>query len=237
MFDVQQLHQIVSRVIENKEKSCFLHANAYLIELANSKHKWLIDFFNEDDKYIMCDGSGVQLAAKVLRLPVPVKIPYNLWAWEFFTFLSKNRYSIFFLGADKETISLAVQKISLRVPNLKIAGFYHGYFEKDSEDNDRIVRLINDSFPNVLFVGFGMPTQELWVKNNYKNLRLNAIFTCGGAFDFFAEKKPVAPLFFRKFYIEWFFRFLLEPTRLFERAIMVNFRFLIVIIKTKIRGI
>ena len=227
-FDVSGLHSRIKETIESGRKKVFLHANARLIELANTNQKWLVAFFNEEDKYIMCDGSGVQLAALIYRKVVPVKIPYNVWLWFFFKFAAQHKFGIYLLGADQETIARAAKNAVSHSPDLLLKGYRNGYFDKEvnSKENQSVISSINDSNCDILIVGFGMPIQEKWIKDNIKSLNVKAIFTCGGAFDFISGNKAIAPLVFRNLHLEWLFRFFLEPFRLFERAIVSNLRFI-----------
>jgi N-acetylglucosaminyldiphosphoundecaprenol N-acetyl-beta-D-mannosaminyltransferase len=231
LFTVETLHQTIKNCIEGKSKTLFLHANANLIELANHKEKWLVDFFNKSGTYVMCDGAGVQLAARITHQPIPEKIPYNIWIWDFIKFVASHRFRVFFLGSDQENISKAVSNLRKYEPSLIIAGYHHGYFEKNtnSVQNQEILRFIKDAKADIILVGFGMPIQEKWVKENQENIDCNTIFTCGGAFDFISGKNSVAPYIFRKLYLEWLYRFMLEPIRLFGRAFISNLRFLKII--------
>lgn len=228
LFTVESLHNTIKHTIEGKRKNVFLHANARLIELASTKGPWLVEFFNRRTNYVMCDGAGVQLAAKLTKQTVPLKIPYNTWFWEFMEFVVAHKYSIYFLGAAPETITKAVENVRKFKSSINIAGYHHGYFNKEinSSENRHIIETISVLKPNILLVGFGMPIQEKWVKENYDSLHCHAIFTCGGAFDFISGKNRVAPYFFRKFYLEWVFRFFLEPARLFSRVTSSNLTFL-----------
>ncbi|HEY0655295.1 MAG TPA: WecB/TagA/CpsF family glycosyltransferase [Chryseosolibacter sp.] len=233
LLTVSQLHHKVQEVIKENKQQLFLHANAHLIQLANYEAPWLQSFFRDEVSYVMCDGSGIQLAARLLNLPIPVKIAYNVWIWTFARFLAQKGFTIFFLGADEITINKTVEQLARVEPTLRIVGASHGYFNKDksSRENQDIIQKINAANPDVLMVGFGMPIQEKWVKENYADLSCRAVFTCGGAFDFISGNKPVAPWIFRKLYLEWFFRFLLEPARLFHRVTTSNFRFAKVLLK------
>jgi N-acetylglucosaminyldiphosphoundecaprenol N-acetyl-beta-D-mannosaminyltransferase len=235
LFTVESLHEQVRQTILGPDKKMFLHANARLIELANTTEAWLVDFFNNRVDYVMCDGAGVQLAAKLTGQPVPQKIAYNVWFWSFARFLAQNNFTLYFLGSEDKTLLKAIARIQAFEPNVRIVGHHHGYFDKKktSPQNKIVIDHINAVKPDVILVGFGMPFQETWVKENIADVQAKAFFTCGGAFDFFAGKNPVAPYIFRKFYLEWLFRFFLEPLRLFERAFTSNFRFLKAIWKTR----
>jgi len=238
LFTIHSLHNTVLNTILLNEKKLFLHANARLVELANTKEVWLQDFFNNQVDYVMCDGSGIQLAARLTNQPVPKKIAYNLWIWVFAKFLREKKFSLYLLGADKTTIRNAKERLEEHVAGIKIAGIHDGFFDKrkDSEENLKVVAHINAAKPDVLLVGFGMPIQEMWIKENYERLNAKCIFSCGGAFDFISGNKQVAPKVFRALYLEWLFRFMHEPVRLFERVTASFLRFGKLIVKQQFNG-
>ena len=237
LFSVNSLHNAIYESISKKRRTLFLHANARLIELANTEHTWLEDFFSNTVDYVMCDGAGIQLAAKLSHQPIPQKIAYNIWIWQFLKFAASHNFSFFFLGADKETIDRSITKMKTFEPSLQIVGWQHGFFDKtqDSSENVRTINRINQVNPDILLIGFGMPMQEMWVRDNFKDINARAIFTCGGAFDFISGKNKVAPAFIRKLYLEWLYRFTLEPSRLFNRVFFSNTKFLIVLVNWLMR--
>lgn len=227
LFTINSLHKTVETTIHSNEKKLFLHANARLIELANTNELWLQDFFNSEVDYVMCDGSGIQLAARITNQPVPKKIAYNVWFWIFAKFLREKEFSLYLLGSDRKTIRIAKDQLESRVTGIKIVGIHDGFFDKDRDgaENLKVIEQINAANPDILLVGFGMPIQELWIKENYERLNTKCIFSCGGAFDFISGNKQVAPKVFRKLYLEWLFRFMLEPFRLFGRVTTSFLRF------------
>ena len=220
LLTMNSLHEIVRETIYSGKKRLFLHANARLIELANTNEVWLQEFCSNQVDYVMCDGSGIQLAARITRQPVPKKIAYNIWIWIFVKFLREHDFSIFLLGADKLTISNAKAQLENFAAGLKIVGIHDGFFDRksDSQENLALLGEINSAKPDVLLVGFGMPIQEIWIRDNYEKIDVRCIFSCGGAFDFISGNRKVAPKVFRKLYLEWFFRFMQEPSRLFDRV-------------------
>jgi N-acetylglucosaminyldiphosphoundecaprenol N-acetyl-beta-D-mannosaminyltransferase len=227
LFTIGSLHQVVWETITHRRKKMFLHANARLVELANTNELWLQDFCNQQADYVMCDGSGIQLAARLSNQEVPKKIAYNIWIWIFAKFLVEHGFTMYLLGADQKTIELARKELERHVSGISVVGVHHGFFDKQpgSAETETIINQINDSKPDVLLVGFGMPLQERWIKDNYNRLNVHCIFTCGGAFDFISGNKQIAPKVFRSLYLEWLFRFMGEPIRLFHRVTTSFVRF------------
>ena len=232
LMSEEMLHFEIEKIIANNSRKTILHSNANLVQLANSSDKWLLKYFSEDVDFIMCDGSGVQLAALITNQKIPQKIAYNIWFWKFAKFCNTNKFSIFLLGGKPEVVEKAAENLKTRNEGLQVF-FHHGYFNKQvsSIENQQVIDMINRIKPNILLVCFGMPIQEKYVKEHIDSFNINIAMTGGGALDFFAGNSRVAPIFFRKIYLEWFYRLCLEPRRLFKRYIIGNFKFLYYIFK------
>ena len=143
-----------------------------------------------------------------------------------------DRSKIYLLGGSTEIINKAVDEIKNNYSNLKIAGFYDGYFDLQLE-SDEIIAKINNSNADVLICGMGMPRTEIWIQENLEKLHVKCIFSVGGFFDFLAKEKKMAPKWFYNSGLEWIFRLIQEPRRLFERYIKSNSYFVTFLIKQK----
>ncbi len=142
-------------------------------------------------------------------------------------------WSFFFLGATQEVIEQYVARVKAEYPNLKVAGFHNGYFDSDQED--AIVRMIKEARPNVLFIAFGSPKKEIFVETWRKELEVNVIHGVGGSFDVFVGKTKRAPRFIQKAGLEWLYRLLQEPRRMFKRYAVTNTIFLGLVIRETLR--
>ena len=115
---------------------------------------------------------------------------------------------------------------------MQISGIHHGYFKP--EENDQIIKMINDSGAEVLLVGMGVPMQEFWIMNNKDQFReVKIALAAGAVMDFISGHIKRAPSWVRKIKMEWFHRFLKEPGRLFNRYFIGNIRFFWYIISYK----
>jgi len=132
-----------------------------------------------------------------------------------------------FLGASSDTLELLVQKMLQRYPGLKIAYQCSPPFQALSDEEDQhITDAIRDSGAKILFVGLGCPKQEKWIHAHKK--RIPAVMVgVGAAFDFHAGVKKQAPGWMQRTGLEWFFRLLTEPGRLWKRYFIHNPRFVI----------
>ena len=89
--------------------------------------------------------------------------------------------------------------------------------EANSEENLRIIKKINQFSPNILMVGMGMPRQERWILNNFKQVSANAVLSSGACFDYIAGEQKTPPRFLGKIGLEWFYRLINDPKRLSRR--------------------
>ncbi len=98
----------------------------------------------------------------------------------------------------------------------------HGYFDvrSDSQENRAVLEMINAYQPHVLMMGMGMPRQEHWVLDNLEHISANAILTAGAAIDYVAGAVPTPPRWAGRLGLEWLFRLLAEPKRLWRRYLV-----------------
>ena len=111
----------------------------------------------------------------------------------------------------------AAERLKERYPQLVIQT-RHGYFSP--EENDAVLEEIADFQPNVLMVGMGMPRQEHWVLDNLERIQANAILTAGACFDYIAGAIPTPPRWMGRMGLEWLYRLLTEPRRLWRRYLV-----------------
>ncbi len=146
-------------------------------------------------------------------------------------FLEEAGVPIGFYGSSPEVLEKLQQNIHQKHPNLKIVYAYSPPFhELTAEEDAAIVADINRSGARVLFVGLGCPKQEIWMYAHKNQVRA-VMLGVGAAFDFIAGVKPQAPLWIQRIGMEWFYRLLSEPKRLWKRYLYYNPRFVIAIIR------
>jgi len=131
-----------------------------------------------------------------------------------------------FLGATHETLASLLTNVRARHPSLLVSYAFSPPFHSHAPDEDlTIVEEINLAAVQILFVGLGCPKQELWIATHLHRLHCVAL-AVGAAFDLLACTKPKAPLWMQASGLEWFFRLLTEPRRLWRRYLTTNPRFL-----------
>ncbi len=132
-------------------------------------------------------------------------------------------FSVFLYGGKPQTLRKLKRSLLERFPHLKIAGAYSPPFRSLSpEEEEAIITMINTASPDILFVGLGAPKQEKWMAKHCRKAKVNVMVGVGAAFDFLSGEKKQAPKWMQTRGLEWLFRLLSEPTRLWARYAVYN---------------
>ncbi|MBI1290648.1 WecB/TagA/CpsF family glycosyltransferase [bacterium] len=199
---------------------CFVNANNFNLAIERPEYMKAL----RAAELVLPDGIGVKLALQMSG----GALRRNLNGTDLFPHLAESlaseQWPIFLLGATSEILDRASANIRAKHPGLSIAGMRDGYFKP--EDEDALCREINDSGAMALVIGMGTPRQELFVFRNVDRLRVPLVLSMGGLLDFLGEKNRRAPLWMRQTGLEWVFRLLQEPGRMWRRYIIGNPLFL-----------
>jgi alpha-1,3-mannosyltransferase len=164
------------------------------------------------------DGIGMDIASRIL---FGQGFPENLNGTDFvprYLQQTRHRYSIFLLGAKPGVAGRAAQQLSRLAPQHRIVGSCHGYLA--GEDSARLVDNIRNSGADILLVAMGDPQQELWLMEHLDRTGCRLGFGVGGLFDFMAGTVPRAPEWARAAHLEWLYRMMQEPGRLWRRYLI-----------------
>ena len=180
-------------------------------------------------EWVICDSKILYLFAKLLRTPLPEAIPGSSFFSTFYEYhRNDENCKIFLLGAMDGVAQKAMEIINQKMGRQIVVGAYSpSYdFEKKQEENERIYQMINDSCANVVLVGVGCPKQEKWIDAHKAEMPgVDIWMALGATIDFEAGNIKRAPVIWRKLYLEWFYRFLQEPKRLFRRYFIDDMKF------------
>jgi N-acetylglucosaminyldiphosphoundecaprenol N-acetyl-beta-D-mannosaminyltransferase len=158
----------------------------------------------------ICDGVGVSLAAMLLyRRRLPRCTGVDLFM-SLAGLAAQEGWRVFLLGASPESNHTTGAALKTRLPSLKIVGQQHGYFE----DSAAVVKNINESGADLLFVAMGSPRQEFWISEQMPHLKTTFCMGVGGSFDVVSGAAKRAPALFRKTGTEWLYRLLSHPSRI-----------------------
>ncbi len=182
---------------------------------------------------IGADGVPLIWASRLLGNPLPGRVNGTDLMYGLLKKANENGYRIFFFGAKEEVLYRIIEKVRREYPGVKIAGFHHGYFTPEEELG--IVSKIRASHADILFIAFGTPKKELWVKQYLSGMGVPVVHGVGGSFDVLAGVVPRAPLWMQKNGLEWLFRLVQEPRRMSRRYLVTNTLFIMLLLKEWVR--
>lgn len=227
----------VFQSINSRKKTCHMAcANPHSLTVAAKDNIFQQALKRAD--ILIPDGTGIIIAAKILGLPCIEKVAGT----DFFLGLSReanNRGGVkyFFLGSSKKVLRLIKEKMKRNFPAIEVCGTYSPPFKTEfsQEDNSAMISAINNTRPDVLWIGMTAPKQEKWIYENQSKLQVPFIAAIGAVFDFYAGTKNRSSNFWIRIGFEWLPRFLKEPRRLWERNVKSTPIFLGWVMKEKIK--
>lgn len=136
----------------------------------------------------------------------------------------------FFYGATDNALKMLVSNLEREFPGISIAGSYAPPFRPLTEKEDQeVISVINKARPDIVWIGLSTPKQERWMARHLSSLDASVLIGAGAAFDFHTGLKKQAPCWMQKIGLEWFFRLLSEPKRLWRRYLVNNTLFILLI--------
>ena len=145
---------------------------------------------------------------------------------EIFAVSVKKGYRHYFYGSKKETLELLYQKLTSNYPGIQIAGMYSPPFRPMTPEEDQeIVERINETKPDFVWIGLGAPKQEKWMVEHHGKID-GLMIGVGAGFDYYAGNIKRAPMWMQKSNLEWLYRLMQDPRRLFKRYLVTNTKFI-----------
>lgn len=194
----------------------------------------------QNGDYLIPDGAGIVKACKWLK-KCKSHPKERIAGWDLFEMemnrLNGNGGKCFFMGSSEKVLSLIKQKAAEQYPNIEVVTYSPPY-KPDflEEDNATIISAINAAKPDLLWIGMTAPKQEKWAYSHWNELKINChCGTIGAVFDFFAGTSQRAPEWWQKHSLEWFYRLIKEPRRMWRRYIIGTPLFLWNILKEKFK--
>ena len=220
---------IKERLSEGKYLSVFT-PNPTIVMRAYGSDK--LTYLLNSAELSVADGIGIILAARLLGTPLPERIAGIELGETILSMANEMKLRVFLLGGKVEEAQKAAENIRCKYPELTVCGTHHGYFDKENDNNDEVIAKIKEASPDILFVCFGFPTQELWISQNHTAIpSLKLCAGLGGSIDVWAGDIRRAPKLIRAMSLEWLWRMMLQPKR--TKDIWSIARFLICVFRQK----
>lgn len=221
----------VHRALSGKIHTRIAFLNAHCANIAVSDPGYLRSL---SDFLVLPDGIGVELAARMLR-----GSPFrdNLNGTDFVPLLLQEidmPLTIGLLGARPGIGRQAVARLASTYPAHRFVDLGDGFFQREEEP--AVLQRIAELRPDLLLVGMGVPRQEKWVAANLTDSHCTVVMAVGALIDFLSGTIPRAPVWLRRARMEWVYRLLLEPRRMWRRYILGNPVFLLRVFRQKLRG-
>ena len=202
--------------------------------LAAYKNPEVQNAYNTAD-YVLCDGMPVKWAASFLNTPIVERITGLDLLPNLVAFAANESFTLFLLGASPGVGEKLKEVILQQYPNCKIVGIYVPPFMPvfDATENKKMVDAVNTTAPDIVLISLTAPKQDLWITQNKSQLHPALYVGIGGAFEVMAGLAKRAPKWVQKAGLEWLYRFIQEPRRLFRRYFIEAPLFIPLIIKQK----
>lgn len=186
---------------------------------------------------IVPDGQPVVWALNSLyKLGIQFKLPGPTLTLEVLKQANEYKLKVFLFGSTADTLSKFQQYIEAAYPRLEVCGFHEDRFrDATASEDDADVKKINASGAHIVLVGRGCPRQEHWVADHVGKIDA-AMMAVGAAFDYHAGKLARAPMWMQKFGLEWLYRLIQEPGRLWKRYLVTNSIFILRLVQQKLFG-
>lgn len=222
-LDAVRMHEAIERLfgwIESPDGRCRYVVTPNVDHTVMLQHHEGLRQAYGEASLILADGHPVVFASRLLRKPLPERVPgSDLVPRLFAAARSERPLRVFLLGAAPGVGQRAAKNIEQRWPAVQVVDTYSPPlgFERDDVENAHILERIAAVNPDVLVVGLGAPKQELWVHRHRSSLRASVALCVGATIDFLAGEKTRAPRWIQRLGLEWCHRMLSEPRRLVKR--------------------
>jgi N-acetylglucosaminyldiphosphoundecaprenol N-acetyl-beta-D-mannosaminyltransferase len=206
-------------------------SNAHLVTMAERDSRFAEAL--QDADVVVPDGISVVFASRLLGMPMPERVTGGDLMERMCAEAAHYGFRVFFLGGLPDAAVRAAHNLRQRYPGLNICGTYApaAGFESNAQELVRIRQEIVNAAPDLLCVAFGAPKQEIWIQENRRQLNVGAIMAVGAALDTQGGLRRRAPRWSQRVALEWLYRLLMEPHRLWRRYLIGNTRFILLVLR------
>lgn len=224
---VTNMKETVDYIGENIEKLkgkyiCITNVHTTIMAYENEKY---MDIQN-NAALILPDGNPLSALSRKRGFKEAKRVAGPDLMHEIFKLSEENRYKYYFYGSSEETLKQLNIKLKEKYPKINIVGMFSPPFKEEvSLENEEKLNEINKLNPDFIWVGLGAPKQEIWMRL-HENKVNGLMIGVGAGFDYFADKIKRAPKWMQKSSLEWLYRLMQEPRRLFKRYFITNLKFI-----------
>ncbi len=227
------LKKVIDLIEENK-KFYVCAPNAYLTVKAN-EDKELLEIINRS-KVVIPDGMSTVWYSRTFNSGnyLLERIDGQRFFYEFSKIANRKGYSYYFLGGiNNKVLEKIKQRLNKDFKNIEVKGYFSPPFMDDfvGEINESMVKKINKSKPDILWVGLSAPKQEKWIYKNFNKLEIKMGAGIGAVFNFYSGYVKRAPQWMQDCGLEWLYRIYAEPRRLFLKYMVYNTKFMILVFR------
>ncbi|NGZ96163.1 MAG: glycosyltransferase [Nitrospira sp. WS110] len=221
----------------NRAQTVFACANPHSLVIAQTDAAFKEALIRAEQ--VVADGVGITFMARLANVRRGPRITGHDY---FFSLLNglqqRGRGRVFFFGSSQLVLDLIAKRFVDDFPSLTLCGLCSPPFGSWSADeNERMVQVINGARPDVLWVGMTAPKQEKWVEANRRHLQVPVIGSIGAVFDFYAGTHPRSPDWICKIGLEWAYRFMREPRRMWRRNVISAPKFVVLVMWRHLLGV
>ena len=227
----EAIQNIVAKSGESKPSQfSFVNADCVNISYRDPEYRRIL----RRSAVVLADGIGVKLAGRILN----TNIRQNVNGTDLFprmcAELERQQIGLFLLGGRPGVVDDVAAWVHRNYPGLPLRGQQHGYFSQ--EETPEVLEEIRNSGAQILLVAFGAPRQEKWIAEHLDAVGAKVAMGVGGLFDFYSGRIARAPLWVREIGMEWFYRFIQEPRRMWRRYFVGNAVFLTRVVMSRFHG-
>lgn len=216
-----------------KAQVCITPVNSILAARASAR----VQEIYKNSDFVLCDGVPVKWASQFLGTPILERITGLDVLPRLFSFAAEKQFTVFLLGASPGVAEQLKLKMCSIYPQLQVVGIFVPPFRPvfSAVENQEMISAINAVKPDIVLVSLTAPKQDIWIAENLEHLDTSIAIGIGGAFEVAAGLIKRAPVWMQKAGLEWFYRFLQEPKRMFKRYFVEAPVFIPLIIAQKLR--
>ncbi|MDD4169644.1 MAG: WecB/TagA/CpsF family glycosyltransferase [Desulfotomaculaceae bacterium] len=232
---MDDLFYLIEEAITRNEQYIIAHHNLHSLYIFH--HNAEMREFYARAKFIYIDGMPIVFLGRLWGHPLERRNRFTSvdWVRPLMQQAARQGWRVFFLGSEPGVAARGAEILKNEIQGLQLET-QHGYFDAspENEENHQVLQRIESYQPRILMVGMGMPRQECWILNNLPELHANVVIAVGATMDYMSGAAPTPPRWMGQLGLEWLYRLVSEPRRLWRRYLVEPFFVLNLLARSKI---